>query len=81
MPNENLDTGTVTGASAYRLTDKTYAQLLKKTSGKPISDALRSDLRSYYADLDKPSATKRNSKDWHELLQDLDSLRSTAQKH
>src|SRR5215469_8237758 len=81
LPNENLDTGTVTGASAYRLTDETYAQLLKKTSGKPISDALRDDLLSYYADLDKPFATKRNSKAWHELLRDLDRLRSTAQKN
>jgi Zinc dependent phospholipase C len=80
LPNENLDTGTVTRASAYRLTDKTYALLLKKTSGKPISDALRADLLSYYADLDKPFATKRDSKGWHELLRDLDRLRSTAQK-
>lgn len=78
LPNENLDTGTVTGASTYRLMDKTYAQLLEKTSGKPIPDALRDDLLSYYADLDKPFATKRDSKRWQELLRDLDRL--TAQK-
>jgi len=80
LPNENLDTGTVTGGSVYRLTDKTYAQLLKETSGKPISDALRDDLLSYYRDLAKPFATKRNPKEWHELLRDLDKLKSTAPK-
>jgi hypothetical protein len=77
LPNENLDTGTVTGASVYRLTDNTYAELLKKTTGKPIPYALRHDLLSFYADLDKPFATKRNSRDWHQLLQELEALRST----
>jgi len=51
--------------------------LLKKTSGKPVSNALRSDLLSYYADLKKPFATKGNSKDWHELIRELDGLKST----
>jgi hypothetical protein len=31
---------------------------------KPVSNALRQDLLSYYADLEKPFATKRNSKAW-----------------
>jgi hypothetical protein len=77
LPNENLDTGAVTGAAAYRLTDETYAKLLDKTSGKRVSDALRTDLLSYYADLEKPFATKRNSKAWHELIKELDTLKST----
>jgi hypothetical protein len=78
LPNDNLDTGAVTGAAAYRLTDETYAKLLDKTSGRPISEALRRDLLSYYADLEKPFATKRNSKDWHHLIKQLDNLKSTA---
>ena len=77
LPNDNLDTGAVTGAAAYRLTDETYAKLLGKTSGKPVSDALRTDLLSYYTDLEKPFATKRNSKAWHELIKELDTLKST----
>jgi len=28
LPNDNLDTGAITGAAAYRLTDETYAELL-----------------------------------------------------
>src|SRR6266478_6100062 len=77
LPNDNLDTGAVTGAATYRLADETYAKLLNKTSGKPVSDALRRDLLSYYADLEKPFATKRNSKAWHELIKELDTLKST----
>jgi hypothetical protein len=77
LANDNLDTGVVTEAATYGLADETYAKLLKETSGKPVSDALRSDLLSYYADLKKPFATKRNSKDWHELIKELDDLKST----
>jgi len=77
LPNDNLDTGAATGAAAYRLADQTYAKLLDKTSGKPVSDALRRDLLSYYADLQKPFATKRNPKAWHELIKELNTLKST----
>jgi zinc dependent phospholipase C len=76
LPNENLDTGSVTPAASYRLTDETYAKLLDKTNGKPVSDALRHDLLSYYADLEKPFATKKNSKAWHELINELNTLKS-----
>ena len=79
LPNDNLDTGAVTGAATYRLADETYANLLNKTSGKPVSDALRQDLLSYYTDLERPFATKRNSKAWHELIKELDALKSMSQ--
>ena len=77
LPNDNLDTGVVTGAATYRLADDTYAKLVNKTSGKTVSEALRRNLLSYYADLEKPFATKRNSKAWHELIKELDTLKST----
>jgi hypothetical protein len=77
LTNENLDTGALTGAATYRLADETYAKLLDKTTGKPVSEALRRDLLFYYADLEKPYATKRNSKAWHELIKELDTLKST----
>jgi hypothetical protein len=77
LPNENLDTGAVTGAAAYRLTDETYAKLLDRTSGKPIPEVLHQDLLSYYADLEKPFATKQNSKAWRKLINELDTLKST----
>lgn len=76
LPNDNLDTGTITGAAGYRLTDNTYAKLLQMTSGQPISPALRQDFLSYYADLEKPYATKKNSEAWQNLLEELDALKS-----
>jgi Zinc dependent phospholipase C len=76
LPNDNLDTGAVTRAATYRLADQTYAKLLNETNGKPVSDALRRDLLSFYDNLEEPFATKRNSKAWHELIKELDTLKS-----
>jgi hypothetical protein len=76
LPNENLDTGSITAPATYTLSDETYAELVEKTSSKSVSDALRHDLLAYYADLEKPFATKRNSKAWHELIIELNTLKS-----
>ena len=76
LPNENLDTGSITTGATYRLSDETYAELVEKTSGKSVSDALRRDLLAYYADLEKPFATKKNSKAWRELITELNTLKS-----
>jgi hypothetical protein len=78
LPNNNLDTGARTGAAEYRLTDETYAKLLLQTSGKPVSNSLRQDLLSYYADLGKPFATKRQAKDWQKVIKELKTLKSTS---
>jgi hypothetical protein len=78
LPNDNLDTGALTGAATYRLTDDAYAKLLRKTDGKPVSDNLRQDVLSYYSDLDKPFATKQNPKAWRDVLRELDTLKSKS---
>jgi hypothetical protein len=76
LPNENLDTGGLTGPAVYRLTDETYANLLNKTSGKPISDALRQEILVYYADLGKGFATKKDPEAWQKVLRELDRLKA-----
>ena len=76
LPNDNLDTGGLTGPAVYRLTDETYANLLGKTSGKPISDALRRDMLAYYADLQKGFATKKDPEAWQKVLRQLDRLKA-----
>jgi hypothetical protein len=76
LPNDNLDTGGATVPASYKLADDTYAKLLEKTSGQAISDELRRDLLYYYADLEKPFATKRNSKAWRELVREVNTLKS-----
>jgi hypothetical protein len=76
LPNNNLDTGGITGPADYRLTDETYAKLLDKTNGKPISDALRLDILAYYADPDKEFATKKNPEAWQKVLDQLSNLKA-----
>jgi hypothetical protein len=76
LPNDNLDTGGLTGPAVYRLTDETYAALLGKTSGKPISDALLRDILAYYADLEKGFATKKDPEAWQKVLRQLDRLKT-----
>ena len=76
LPNDNLDTGGITGPADYRLTDETYAKLLDDTSGKPISQALRLNILAYYADPDKEFATKKNPEAWQKVLDQLSSLKA-----
>jgi hypothetical protein len=76
LPNENLDTGGPTAPAVYRLADETYANLLGKTSGKTISDALRRDMLAYYADTEKGFATKKDPEAWQKVLRELDRLKA-----
>jgi len=76
LPNDNLDTGGLTGPAVYRLTDETYANLLGMTSDKPISDALRRDILVYYADLERGFATKKDPEAWQKVLSELDRLKA-----
>ena len=77
LPNDNLDTGETTSAAEYRLTDETYAELLRRVNGKPVSNALRQEILSYYSNLEKPYATKRDPGKWEELVKRLNELKST----
>jgi hypothetical protein len=76
LPNENLDTGGLTGPALYRLTDDTYASLLGMTSGKPMSDDLRLEILAYYADLGRGFATKKDPKAWQKVLSELALLKA-----
>ena len=78
LPNDNLDTGAMTEAASYGLTDETYAKLVQRTNGRPVSDALRQIILSYYANLEKPFATKQNAKAWQDLIKELNTLKSTT---
>jgi hypothetical protein len=75
LPNDNFDTGELTEPTAYAFTDDAYAKLLAKVSGKPISEALRTDILTYYADLSAPFATKKDQKAWQDVLGELDKLK------
>jgi len=77
LPNDNLDTGAETTGADYGLADDTYAELLKRLDRKPVSSSLRQDILSYYGDLEKHYATKKKSKEWHEVMRALEILKST----
>jgi Zinc dependent phospholipase C len=76
LPNDNLDTGGIMEPADYKLADETYAKLLDRTSGKPISDGLRRDVLAYYADPEKGFATKKNPEAWQKVLSELDRLKA-----
>jgi hypothetical protein len=76
LPNDNLDTGGITGPADHRLRDETYAKLLDKTNGKLISDALGLNILAYYAATHKEFATKKNPEAWQRVLDQLSSLKA-----
>lgn len=77
LPNDNFDTGELTEPTAYPFADEAYAKLLADVNGKPIADALRSDILAFYSDLGAPFATKKNPKAWQEVLDELGKLKDS----
>jgi hypothetical protein len=69
LPNDNIDVGTITAAGKYRLTDATYAKLLRKLEGHYVDlpQEIRSDILAFYQDLSQPISTKTNQGDWAKL--------------
>src|SRR6266404_2103474 len=68
LRNENFDTGEPTKPGAYTLADSTYAKLLDKLSGKPVSAELRANILEFYSDPNAPLATKKDAKAWGKVL-------------
>jgi len=78
LPNCDLDSGKLTKAAEYSLTDDTYAKLLSRLSDKKFDSTppdLRSDILSFYSDLSAPIETKKDQIRWHSVLMSLDRLR------
>jgi hypothetical protein len=78
LPNQNFDTGALTQAGQYTLTDAAYAKLLDKLAHHyaDMSPELRGDILAYYANLEAPISTKTNDKEWATLLKELDELKA-----
>ena len=78
LPNQNFDTGALTQAGQYKLTDAAYAKLLDKLAHHyaEMSPELRADLLGFYHNLEAPIATKTNDKEWATLLKELDELKA-----
>jgi hypothetical protein len=81
LPNDNFDTGAVTGPGRYRLNDEAYAKLLDAVAKQNFSGAspeLRDLFLEFYAHPDAPYATKRNPKAWAKVQAQLEQLKKVA---
>src|SRR5271166_573315 len=81
LPNENFDTGAITGPGIYRLNDETHAKLLDALAKESFSGAsleVRAELLEFYGHPDAPYATKRKPKDWAKVQVELEQLKNAA---
>ncbi len=81
LPNDNFDTGEVTGPGKYRLNDEAHAKLLDALAKQNFSGAspeLRAELLEFYGHPDAPYATKRKPKAWAKVQAELEQLKKAA---
>ncbi|MGB8116161.1 MAG: zinc dependent phospholipase C family protein [Candidatus Sulfotelmatobacter sp.] len=81
LPNCDLDSGNVTKAAEYSLSDDTYATLLSQLSARKFdltSPELRENILQFYSDLSAPIETKKDRVHWQDVLAALDRLKSAA---
>jgi len=81
LANCDFDTGELTKAAEYSLTDETYAKLLAQLSDRKFdktSPELRANILEFYSDLSVAIETKKNDVRWQSLLKLLDQLKATA---
>jgi hypothetical protein len=79
FPNLDLDTGALVRPGAYRLTDETYAKLLRTLTSapkRPIPIGLQEDILAYYANPAAPIFTKRHPAKWAAVQAELPTLRT-----
>lgn len=81
LPNCDLDSGNVTKAAEYSLTDDTYATLLAQLSERKFegtSPELRANVLQFYFDLSVPIETKKDPPRWQGVLTELGQLKAAA---
>jgi len=82
LTNTDFDTGRVTHAGEYKLTDKTYAHLLDqlaKDKFQQITPDLRQNILTFYKDPGAPLSTKANRAAWDKVQEELQQLRAAPQ--
>src|SRR5579872_1330568 len=79
LPNTDFDTGRMTHAGDYSLTDKAYARLLDQLAQHNfdhVSPELRSDILAFYSDPNAPIATKKNAHAWQTTQDELQRIKT-----
>jgi hypothetical protein len=81
LPNCDLDSGKLTKAAEYSLTDDTYAKLLSQLSDKKFDSTppdLRANILNFYSDLSAPVETKKDPARWQSVQTSLEQLRQVS---
>ncbi|HEX3741496.1 MAG TPA: zinc dependent phospholipase C family protein [Terriglobales bacterium] len=79
LPNDNFDTGAISGPGQYRLYDLAQAKLLDalaKQNFRTASPAMRAELLSFFNHPDAPYASKRKAKAWAKVQAEIQQLAS-----
>jgi hypothetical protein len=78
LANSDFDTGKITKAAEYSLTDDSYAKLLGQLSDRKFNlttTDLRDDILQFYSDLSAAIETKKDKDRWQSVLTSLDQLK------
>lgn len=81
LPNDNFDTGGITGPGKYKLNDETQAKLLDTLAKRQFSDVspdVRADLLEFFGHPDAPYAIKRKPKEWAKVQAELEQLKNAG---
>jgi hypothetical protein len=79
LPNTDFDTGKMTHAGEYVLTDNAYAHLLDqlaKHNFEHVTPELRANILDFYSDPGAPLATKKKSAAWQRTQEEVEKLRA-----
>lgn len=78
LPDLDLDTGKKELPGSYRLTDNTYAELLKRLTDKPgreLPFGTRENILDFYSKPNAPSAWEREGHSWAPIEKELQILK------
>ncbi|HEX4076955.1 MAG TPA: zinc dependent phospholipase C family protein [Candidatus Acidoferrales bacterium] len=81
VPNDNFDTGTVTGPGEYWLNDDTQAKLLDALAKENFSGAspeIRSELLQFFGDPSAPYAIRKKKKEWARVQAEITELKQAT---
>ncbi len=81
LPNDNFDTGGVTGPGKYELNDDTQAKwldALAKQKFNDVSPQARAELLEFFGHPDAPYTIKRKPKDWAKVQAELEQLKNAV---
>jgi len=78
LPNDNFDTGTVTGPGQYWMNDETQARLLEALAQENFigaSPEVRAELLHFFGDPNAPYSIKKKKKEWARVQAEIAQLR------